>query len=141
MRYVLRSNFGKRADHRRFILDNRLENKSLPILVEDDPRVAIVFIAAPLKPLTHEKLCRVTQLDQLPPGPEGVVFAVALAKMLERSRVLPEVRFIEQLIVRQILALGEPLAYSADGYVPAPCSPPRNTSRTYDRSPDRRSEV
>jgi hypothetical protein len=41
-------------------------------LLEDYPRVTIVFFAAALEPLSHEELCPVAEFDQSPPRPQGV---------------------------------------------------------------------
>jgi hypothetical protein len=84
-------------------------------LLEDYPRVTIVFLAAAIEPLPYEELCLVAEFDQFPPRPQGVVLAVSFARILERSWMLPEVGFIEQLMIRQVMALGEPVAHVLDG--------------------------
>ena len=108
---VLGANVGQRADHSGFIFDHRLEHKALSAFLEDYPGVTVVFLTTALEPLADEELCVVAKFDQFPPCPKGMVLAVSLAKIFERSRMLPEVGFIEQFVIRQVLTLGEPAAH------------------------------
>lgn len=114
MRCVRGINVGQSANHWRFVLGDCLEHKALSALLEDYPRVTIVFFATALEPLPNKQFRLVPEFDQFPPCPEGVVLAVSFAKIFERSRVLPEVGFVEQFVIRQVLALGEPAAHIID---------------------------
>ena len=55
---------------------------------------------------TTEELSIDAKFVKLPPCPQRVVLAVALPEMLESPRVLPEISFVEQLLVGHILAAG-----------------------------------
>src|SRR5438445_6768699 len=96
------------------MLDDWLQQKMLLVLDEDDPCVDSIFIAAGFEPLAHKQLGRVTQFDQLPPCPERVVLAVALAKVLECKWMLPEIALMKQLLVRQVLTPRQPVANVVD---------------------------
>jgi hypothetical protein len=65
-------------------------------------------------PATDVELCGDTKLGQLPPRPKRMILAVAFSKPLEGPRVLPKVRFVKELRITNVLALGEPITNSLD---------------------------
>src|SRR5262245_9388843 len=54
---------------------------------------------APTFPHPRHEPCWDPKVRKLAPGPEGMIFAIALAQRLERDRVLPIVAFKKQMLV------------------------------------------
>jgi hypothetical protein len=56
-----------------------------------------------------EELSVDTQLGQLAPGPQREIFAIATPQLLEAARVLPEIDFVEQAAIGDVLTVQQPL--------------------------------
>ena len=54
------------------------------------------------------------ELNELAPGPKGMVLAVTATQMLERRRMLPVVGFVEEIDVSRVRTAGEPLQHVRD---------------------------
>src|SRR6476619_5296804 len=73
------------------------------------PALGFLPLRIPGKATPGDQLCLVPQLDQLSPRPERVILAVAKTQALEGTRVLPEIRLMEELSVMGVLAPQQPV--------------------------------
>lgn len=75
------------------------------MLAESNPYVAARCITWRL-PIAANQLGFKTQFDEFSPGPECMVLAISFPKVLEGSRVQPEIGLFKENVVTYVLAFG-----------------------------------
>src|SRR6516164_9972187 len=94
-----------RLDHALHVALRRLEQKCFLSVAIDDPGMLPACcwpVAA--KDASDEELGFDADLNQLSPRPQGEIFAVAALAPLEVTWLLPEVRFVELVDIRNVFA-------------------------------------
>src|SRR5437879_4452788 len=109
MGHVVFFDRGPRLDHALEIALRRLEQKRfLPVSVHDPRMLARRGRLTAAHDAADEELGFDADLNELPPGPQGEIFAVTALAPLEVARLLPEVRFRELVDITDVLAGAQP---------------------------------